>query len=144
MKIQVVYHSMTGNTKKVAEAIASVANVLAEAVTKDYKLSEAVDLLFIGDGIYASQMNKNTKAFIQNLDASLVKKVAVFGTNGGQDKVVQDMISMLKERGIDVCDETFLCKGQAWIFANRKHPDSTDIDNATQFAKDIIKLIENK
>ena len=144
MKIKVLYHSMTGNTKKVAEAIAKVANVTAEAVTKDYKLSEPVDLLFIGDGIYAAQMNKHTKAFAQNADVSMVKHAAVFGTNGGQDKVVHDLVAMLKERDISVCDETFLCKGQAWIFANRNHPDQTDIDNATKFAKDIIKSIKNK
>ena len=139
MKIKIVYHSMTGNTKKVAEALAKVANVQAEAITENYKLSEAIDLLFIGDGIYAGQMNKKMKTFIQTLDASLVKNVAIFGTYGGQDKVIIDMAAMLKKQGVNVCDETFVCKGQAWFIANRKHPNQTDIDNATKFGTNIIR-----
>lgn len=64
MKIKVMYHSSTGNTRKVSEAIVSAANVSDVAITESYKLSEPVDLLFVGDGIYAAKMNKNTKAFI--------------------------------------------------------------------------------
>jgi len=143
MKIKVMYHSSTGNTKKVAEAIASAANVSAEAITENYKLCEPVDLLFVGDGIYAAKMNKNTRAFISTLDDSLVKNAAVFGTYGGQNKAIVAMTALLKERGINVCTESFSCKGQSWFIANRNHPDQTDLNNAVKFGNEIIKSIKN-
>ena len=143
MKIKIIYHSMTGNTKKIAEVLARIANVQAEAITENYKLSEAIDLLFIGDGIYAGKMNKKTRTFIQTLDVSLVKNAAVFGTSGGQDKAIHDMTTMLKKQGVNVCDETFVCKGRAWFIANRNHPDQTDTDNATRFGTNIIKSIKD-
>lgn len=143
VKIKILYHSMTGNTKKIAEVLAKTANVPAEAITENYKLSEAIDLLFIGDGIYAGKMNKKTKMFIQTLDATLVKNVAVFGTYGGQNKVIIDMVTMLREQGITACEKTFECKGQAWFIANRKHPNQADVDNATKFVTDIITSIRD-
>ena len=144
MKIKVVYHSMTGNTKKIADALAGIANVSAEAITENCKITEEIDLLFIGDGIYAGKMNKKTKAFIQTLDATLVKNAAIFGTIGGQDKAIHDMAMMLKEKDINVCEETFVCRGQAWFIANRKHPNQSDIDNANKFATNIIASVKDK
>ena len=143
MKIKVIYHSSTGNTKKIAEIIASAVNVSAEAITENYKLSEPIDLLFIGDGIYAGRMNKKTKAFIDTLDSSLVLNAAVFGTYGGEDKVIITITSILKDKGINVCSENFACKGKAWLFANRNHPDKTDLDNAANFANNIVESIKN-
>ena len=143
MKIKVMYHSSTGNTKKVAEAIAAAVGASAEAITKDHKLSAPIDLLFVGDGIYAGQINKKTKAFIGMLNSSLVKNAAVFGTYGGQDKAITTMTALLKDKGIHVCAESFACKGQSWFAGNRKHPDKADLDDAAKFGNDIIKSIEN-
>ena len=143
MNIKVVYHSSSGNTKKVAQAIAAAAKVSAEEIVPGFNLSQPVDLLFVGDGIYAGKMNKRTKAFLDALDGSLVKNAAVFGTYGGQDKVIADITALLKGKGINVCAESFVCKGQAWLFANRKHPNEHDLDGATKFGNDIIKLMEN-
>jgi flavodoxin len=48
---EVVYYSLTGNTKKVAEAIASELGVAAEDVkTKDRLAEESV--VFLGAGLY--------------------------------------------------------------------------------------------
>ena len=141
MKIKVLYHSSTGNTRKVAEAISSALNVKAEMITASYKLLEPVDLLFIGDGIYAAKMSRKTKAFIGTLDSSLVKNAAVFGTCGGQDKVIGTMKGLLKDKGINVCDESFLCKGRAWFFVNRNHPDKADLEGAVRFGQDVVGAV---
>ena len=139
MNIKVLYHSMTGNTKKVAEAIAAVANVPAEAITGSESIAEPVDLLFLGDGIYAGGMAKQTKRFLENLDGSRIKQAAVFGTYGGQTKVITAMADALREKGISISKETFSCKGQAWGLANRNHPDENDLNAARQFAADILR-----
>ena len=138
MKIKVFYHSSTGNTKKVAEAIAAAVNASPEAMTEGCKISEPIDLLFIGDGIYAGKMSKKTKAFIDQLDGSLVKNAAVFGTYGGQDKVIAAIKERLTEKGIPVCARSFLCKGQAWLVGNRNHPNQADLEEAARFARTVI------
>jgi flavodoxin len=51
MDIKVLYHSTTGNTKKVAEAIAAEAGVIAQPLT-EASGSTSTDILFIGDGVY--------------------------------------------------------------------------------------------
>jgi Uncharacterized flavoproteins len=120
------------------------AHVPAEAITENSVLSEPVDLLFIGDGIYAAKMSKKTKAFIDRLDSRLVKNAAVFGTYGGQDKAIVAMAARLTEKNIHVCTEKFACKGQSWFFANRNHPNQADLDSAMEFGENIIRQISDR
>ena len=56
MEFQVIYFSKLGNTKKIAEAIASELNVKAEDV-KDAKLNECA-LVFLGSGCYGGEAAK--------------------------------------------------------------------------------------
>ena len=144
MKIQVMYHSLTGNTKKVAEAIALTAGVSAEAMMKNSRLSEPIDLLFIGDGIYAGRMNSKTRKFIEKLDGSLVKNAVVFGTYGGLDTAIIAMTELLKARGISVCADRFSCKGQSWFFANRQHPNKEDMELVHAFAARMIESVKSR
>lgn len=136
-----MYYSRTGNTKKIAEAIASAVNVKAEAIDNKTTLSEPVDLLFIGGGIYWWNMDKTTKRFIETLDSSIVKNAVVFGTMGGLDKAIKDMINLLKEREISTKTESFSSKGKAWVFININHPNKNDIEAAKVFAKNIVKSL---
>ena len=144
MNIKVVYHSRLGNTKKIAEAIASAVNVKAEAIDEKIILSESIDLLFIGGGIYWSNMDKITKKFIQTLDSSIVKNAAVFGTMGRNEKAITDMINLLNERKINTKTESYVCKGQAWGLVNRNHPDQSEIEKAKEFGRKIVGLIGKK
>lgn len=52
MNIRVMYHSQTGNTRKLAESMAGALGVTAEKIA-DSSIVEPVDMLFIGDGVYA-------------------------------------------------------------------------------------------
>jgi flavodoxin len=141
MNIRVKYHSTTGNTKKVAEAISETAGVQAEQILENSTV-EAVDLLFIGDGIYAGKTNINTVNFIKTLNSDKVKNAAVFGTYGGQEKAIVGMKELLKAQGINVMEESFGCRGKAWFFLNRKHPDSQELANAKKFADNILNKLK--
>ena len=136
MKVKVVYHSKTGNTKKVAEAIAKGVGTTAVQITDKIKFDSA-DLLFIGDGVYGMKPDKVTNEFIKTLDPSKVKSVAVFGTYGGQKKAIVVMKEMLRKQGINVVEESFGCKGKSWFILNRSHPDTNDLNDAQQFAKKV-------
>lgn len=137
MKIGVMFHSLTGNTKKIAEAIAEQAGVQAESIAEDSCVQD-VDLLFIGDGIYAGKPHAATQKLLSSIHAGNVAHVAIFGTYGGQKKAIEQMKATLKKQGVDVFDASFGCKGRAWLVANRAHPSEEDIAQAKQFAKQMI------
>lgn len=79
MKIAVRFYSRSGNTQKVAEAIAKA--VGTEAKKTDVSVNEPVDLLFLGGSVYWGGIDKNLRAFIESLDPAKVKCVATFGTS---------------------------------------------------------------
>ena len=142
MNIKVVYHSSTGNTKKIADAIADTLNAKAISVSDLRNIcSEPIDLLFIGDGIYAGKINKKTAEFIRELNVDNVKCAAVFATYGGQSKAVDEMKQLLLNKKIRIFPESFCCKGQSWIFMNRNHPNDIDVNMARKFAKKAVATI---
>ena len=136
-----MYHSRKGNTKKIAEAIAQSVNERAEAIPPAYPC-ENVGLLFLGAGIYGGKMDKKMEDFIKTLNSSRVKNAVVFGTSGGQDAVIKRMQTLLREQGVNVLDETFMCKGKFFLFFNRSHPNSEDLNNAVEFAKKAVEKVK--
>ena len=139
MNIRLIYHSSTGNTAKLANAISDSLNIKAERIgDTPISISEPVDLLFIGDGIYFGKPNKSMIATIEQLAPQTIKNVAVFATYGGQAKIGSDLQKLLKDEGLQIIGEPFVCKGQSWVFMNRKHPDEKDIQNVNVFAKSIV------
>lgn len=141
MKVKVMYHSKGGNTKKVAEAIAQAVGQTAEAIPPAYPL-ESVNVLFLGAAIYAGKIDPKIREFIRTLNSSRVKNVALFSTSGGQDKALIEMKDLLKSQGINVLAETFLCKGEWFVFFNRKHPNSEDLKAAQEFAEKVVGQVK--
>ena len=114
MKIKIVYHSSTGNTEKLACAIADMLNIQAEHIGKnDISFSDKVDLLFIGDGIYWNGAHRKTKNFISKLDPENIKNAAVFGTYGNQFKIGDILKELLSKRKINVVGTPFTYKGKS-------------------------------
>ena len=65
MTIAVRYYTKTGNTKKLAEAIAQA--VGAEALPISEPIREPVDILFLGNSYYAFSIDPEVRAFIRGL-----------------------------------------------------------------------------
>ncbi|WP_024831938.1 flavodoxin family protein [Ruminiclostridium josui] len=146
MKTWVLYYSKGGNTKKIADAIADeLDDVLkSEQIPPAYP-PENVALLFLGTGEYAGKPDPKTLEFVRTLNKDRVKNVAVFGTNGKgvAGQAINTIKSLLKEKGINVVDESFCCKGKFFIFANRKNPDANDIKAAKEYAKRVYNSIKS-
>lgn len=143
MIIKVVYHSSTGNTEKLAHAIADMLNIQAEHIGKDdISFPDKVDLLFVGDGIYWNGAHKRTKKFIETLDPGLIKNAAVFCTYGNQFKIGGILKDFLTQKGINVVGTPFTCQGASVGTKNQGHPDENDLKMVCQYAKDIIAEIE--
>ncbi len=78
MKIAVRYYTKTGNTKRLAEAVAKAAGVQALPISNP--VTEQVDILFLGNSYYAFSIDPEVKTFIQSLDKSKVGRIINFGS----------------------------------------------------------------
>ena len=142
MKTWVLYYSKGGNTKKIADAIAEELGVLkSEQIPPAYP-PENINLLFLGTGVYAGKPDPKMIEFVRTLNTNRVKNAVVFGTVGGQDTAIEMVKALLKEKGINVIDETFSCKGKFFLFFNRNKPDSNDIKAAKEFARRIYNSLK--
>lgn len=142
MKIRIMYHSRSGNTKKVAEAIAQAVGQVAEAVPPAYP-ADNVKLMFLGSGVYANKPDKKMIEYIGTLRAAQIKNVALFGTIGSHDTAITYMRDMLKAQGINVLEETFTCPGKYFIFFKRKHPTADELKAAQEFAKRAVEKVKD-
>jgi flavodoxin len=107
MKIAIRYQSRGGNTKVVAEKIAITAGITAESIEKP--VTEPVDLLIIGGGVYMWGIDPALKTFLKNLEPALVKSVAAFTTAGGMDKT-KAILTIAENKGIAVEKESLAVK----------------------------------
>ena len=113
MTCAVRYYTKTGNTKKLADAIAKVVGV--EALPISTPVTEKVDLLFLGNS--GRIVNFGTAALLN----STYKKV----------KAVAD------KAGIPMHEKEFHCKGE-FNGLHKGKPDEKDLKAAAEFARNII------
>ena len=66
MKTAVRYYTKTGNTKRLADAVAKA--VGAEALPISVPVDEAVDVLFLGNSYYAFNIDPEVRDFVRSLD----------------------------------------------------------------------------
>ena len=134
---EVVYYSITGNTKKVAEVIAAELGVKAENVKTKKGLTKD-SFVFLGSGCYGGNPGGRMLEFIVSNDFK-EKKVALFGTSWkGKSDEVKAMEELLKPTGA-LIKGSFYCQGRVWFFFNRGHPSNEDLANAREFAKEMKK-----
>jgi len=131
---EVIYLSKTGNTRKIAEAIAAELDVTAEDVkTKDKLAKDSFALL--GSGCYFPIPGRGFKKFINRNDFD-GRKVALFDTSGsGKGDEAKALEKMTAAKGAKVMGK-FYCKGK-FLFFHRKHPTAEDLENAKNFAGEM-------
>ncbi len=133
---EVIYYSLTGNTKKLAEAIAAELGVAAENVkTKDRLADDS--LVFLGAGLYGPLRGFGFKRFIDRNNFQ-GRKVALFGTSGeGKGKELGALEEAVTAKGAEVAGR-FFCRGR-FLFLKRDHPTGKDLKNARIFAREVAK-----
>ncbi|MBR1585371.1 MAG: flavodoxin [Clostridia bacterium] len=134
MTIAIRYDSKTGNTKKLADAIAQA--VGAPACLVDQPLTEKADVLFLGSSVYAAGASEEIKRFIAGLDAGKVGAVACFSTAALLPSTYGQVSRLLKEKGIRVLQDEFHCRGQ-FHFMHKGKPDEEDLKAAAAFARRV-------
>lgn len=137
MTTHLIYHSLTGNTRQVAEAMAKELNTQPIAVKEvDTEKIQTGDLLFLGDGVYWNRPSRAVRQLVQHLPPLQDVKVALFGTYGGWPRQLDWMANHIQAKGGEILGR-FSCKGRDWAFLGliaRRHPSQIDLKAAIVFA----------
>jgi flavodoxin len=141
MNIKIVYHSQTGNTKIIAQAIAEELGVPAEEITSKPQF-RGIDLLFVGGCIHAFNLERTCKSFLKSLEGpSQVKNVAVFATSASGKGIYKFASKLLPKKGINLLPDECHCRGGENKKTGQKNPDKKDIAAAKEFAKKTVAAL---
>ncbi len=160
-KILVAYYSLTGNTKKVAEAIyesvpqPKVLKPLAEATGLD-----EFDLIFVGFPVHSHSVPVKVEKFLKAIPAG--KKAALFSTHGAltgsrlsrqaiehavvtasQAKIISTFScrGKVSNQALDVLSRSPEHGGWADMAASAStHPNDHDLEDARAFARWVVTL----
>ncbi len=136
MKVAVRYYTKTGNTKKLAEALAKAIGV--EAKPLDVELGEPVDILFLGNSYYAFSIDPEVKKYIDSLDKNKVGKIVNFGSAAMLNSTLKKVKAQADKVGIPVDDREFHCKGE-FKKMHKGRPNEKDLKAIAEFAKNIVE-----
>lgn len=135
MNIEVRYLSKSGNTKKLADAIAGELGISAKPITQVVPAN--TDILFLGGAVYWGGVDGELKRFITTLGGK-VKKVAVFSTAAVVPSAYPQMKKLIKAQRLNVLEREFHCRGE-FMKIHGGHPNAEDLQLAKQFAQETIK-----
>lgn len=162
MKFSIIYHSLTGNTKLLADSIYK--EVKDSCVYLGTPCTEALeaDCLFVGSWTNKGSCSSEIAGFLKSLEG---KKIFLFGTAGfGQDASYSRKILAGIKKNIGPSNEVigeFLCQGKLpcsvleryeklpairreMMVKNfhdgQSHPDSRDIENLVKEVRNCLLL----
>ena len=136
MKIAVRYYTKTGNTKKLADAVAKA--VGTEALPISTPVEEPVDILFLGNSYYAFSIDPEVRDFILTLDSSKIGRIVNFGSAAMLNSTWKKVKAEADKAGIVMDEREFHCKGEFKAF-HKGRPNEQDLKAAADFAKSFIR-----
>lgn len=135
MKAAVRYYTKGGNTRKLAEAIAEALECEAKEIQNG--ATEEADVLFLGASVYWNGIDGKMRSYIDSLDATRVKEVAVFSTSALRERAFPDIKKRLEAKGIKVSDANFYCRG-SFMALHVGRPNAKDLEEAKAFARKVM------
>lgn len=138
MNIAVRYYSRTGNTEKLAKAIAEEVGVVAEDLSKP--LDEKADVLFLGCAIYAGGIDGAVKAFIAD-NKDKIGAIYSFSTTALAKSAYKQVNKVAAAHGVKIAEEEFACRGKFACF-HKDRPSEEDLSAARAFAKQVTQKAE--
>ena len=129
------YYSKFGHSKQMAQAIEEI--VGAKATTVAEPLTEPIDTLYLGAGVFLGKVNSDVIDFINTHTPKVVKEVVLFGSCAIIDSPVPQMRKALEAKGIKVSNMSFTCKGSMGPI-HMGHPNKTDLDDFRKFIQSTI------
>ena len=135
MTFAVRYYTKSGNTRKLATAIADALGVQALPISEP--VTEPVDILLLGNSYYAFSIDPEVKAFIRSLDKSKVGRIANFGSAAMLNSTFKKVKAEADKAGIAMDGREFHCKGE-FKGLHKGRPNAKDLAAAAEFAKSVI------
>lgn len=135
MKIAVRYYSRSGNTKKLADAIAAA--VGEEAVDVTAPMYEKADLVFLGSSVYAGGVATAVRNFLEDNNYRIGKLVC-FSTGALSASTYGQIRKIAEQNDIVLSPEEFHCRG-SFAFLHRDRPNDEDLAAAAAFARGIVE-----
>ena len=135
MKVAVRYYTKTGNTKRLAEAVAGA--VGAEALPLSAPVDEPVDILFLGNSYYAFTIDPEVRDFIRSLDRGKVGRIVNFGSAAMLNSTWKKVKAEADKAGITMDEREFHCRGE-FKGLHKGRPNEEDLKAAAGFAGKII------
>lgn len=136
MKFAVRYYTKTGNTKRLAEAMAEVLGVKALPISEP--VTEEVDLLFLGNSYYAFNIDPEVKSFVLSLEKSKVGGIVNFGSAAMLNSTYKKVKAEADKVGIPMLEKEFHCKGE-FKGIHKGRPNAADVQAAAAFAATFLK-----
>jgi len=134
MKYAIRYYTKSGNTKKLADAIAEVLNIEAKPISDE--LEEDVGVLFLGSSIYGSAIDPSVKNFFNNLNVEIGLLVN-FSTAGIMQSSYNQIKDICNNNDITISDDEFHCPG-SFAGMNIVRPNEDDIENIKNFTRKFL------
>ncbi len=129
---EVVYFSRTGNTRKVAEAIADELGVTARNIKAIDKLSPD-SFVFLGTGCYGAVLPKDITIFLKR-NQFKGRKIALFTTSCFGSVSERSLLEkQIGNQGTEITDN-FYCLGH-WMTLKKSHPNQQELENARSYAR---------
>ncbi|MBQ7715022.1 MAG: flavodoxin [Clostridia bacterium] len=138
MKIAVRYYTKTGNTKRLAEAVAAAVGVQALPISAP--VTERVDILFLGNSYYAFSIDPEVRAFVRSLDKEKVGKIVNFGSAAMLNSTYKKVKAEADKAGIPMDPREFHCRGE-FKGIHKGRPDDADLEKAAEFAGKIAGTV---
>ena len=135
MKVAVRYYTKTGNTRRLAEAVAKA--VHTKALPISCPVDEPVDILFLGNSYYAFSIDPEVRAFVQSLDKSKVGKIVNFGSAAMLNSTYRKVKAEADKAGIPMDEREFHCRGE-FKGIHKGRPNEEDLKAAAEFAGKIV------
>ena len=135
MKIAVRYYTKTGNTKRLAEAVAGA--VGAEALPLSAAIEEPVDILFLGNSYYAFSIDPEVRDFVRSLDKNKVGRIVNFGSACMLNSTWKKVKAEADKAGIPMDEREFHCRGE-FKGLHKGRPNEDDLKEAAAFAKAVV------
>ena len=134
MKFAIRYYSKSGNTEKLAKAVSDVLDVPAYDIGHD--LTEDVDVLFFGSGVYGCALDPAVVSFISNIRVN-VGCFVNFSTAGMMTSNYDMVRDVLSTSDIVLSDREFHCPG-SFVGLNDGRPNDNDVEDVKKFAEGFL------
>ena len=130
--------SKKGNTKKLSDFISNRINL--EALDVSNNLVEEVNYLILVNALYANNIDKEVKVFLENNKDKIKNVVNVCSSASGKStyKKVKKECDRL---GINILEDEYHTRA-SWIFINKDRPNEDDFNRLAIFIDKIVEKSE--